>query len=169
MMMKMLSEGGMPVLVDKDNPSTDLNPGGAYAYEPTKTLNQVDNKWLKKANKKAVKIIAWFISYLPKDYKYKVIYMERTHSEIVTSQNKMVSNRKDLAPLDENTLIRHDTESKKWLSQQSNFDVLLVDYNKLVFEPLESCQEIADFLGVKLDVDKMSKVPNSELYRNRVM
>jgi LPS sulfotransferase NodH len=160
MMMKMLEAGGLSVLVDADNPSTDANPGGAYAYEKTK---RPPYDWMAEAEEKAVKVTAHFLYLLPLEYQYKIIYMERTPAEVVISQSK----RPFYHFHDDAEVVRHSDAAKQWASKQDNLSVLLVDYNKLVFDPLDSCVSIADFLGVELNTAKMSKVPNSKLYRNR--
>ena len=161
MMMKMLEAGGLSVLVDADNPSTDVNPGGAYAYEGTK---RPPYDWMGEAEGKAVKVTAHFLHLLPCEYQYRIIYMERTPAEVLISQNK-----REFAKFhDESEVIRHSDTAKQWTNRQDNLEVLLVDYNKIVTDPLDSCKAIAKFLGVKLSAVKMSKVPNSELYRNRV-
>jgi hypothetical protein len=160
MMMKMLSEGGMPVLVDKDNPSTDNNPGGAFAYEKTKTMWK-DASWIKEAEDKAVKIISYYVKLLPPEYKYKIIFMERDIDETFASHQKMKM------PFSKSELLMDAKVKKDWLSKQTNIETLFVNYNALTTDPLKTCEEITEFLGVPLDCSKMSDVFNSKLYRNR--
>jgi hypothetical protein len=161
MMMKMLEAGGLPVLVDADNPSTDVNPGGAYAYEKTKCPPY---DWMGESEGKAVKVTAHFIQLLPPEYRYKIIYMERLPAEVVMSQSK----RPFAHFHDDAEVVKHSDAAKQWASGQDNLELLSVDYNKLVFDPLDSCKEIAMFCELDLNVTKMGKVPNSKLYRNRI-
>jgi hypothetical protein len=168
MMMKMLEAGGLPVLIDKDNPSTELNPGGAYAYEPTKTMGR-DVSWLKKADGKAVKIVAHFLQLLPKQYQYKIIFMERDIDETLVSHQKLIAGMgKDPAILgDAKMLLQQREMFKMWLSKQENMEVLLVDYNALTTDPAQACKEVTEFIGVSMDCSKMDKVFDEKLYRNR--
>ena len=158
MMMKMLEAGGMPCLFDVDNPSTELNPGGAYAYAPTKTLGN-DATWLRDAEGKAVKIVSYFLQCLPSNYQYRVLFMERDIDETFASHKNYGM------PFSKDTLIFESSIKKQWLSRQDNIEVLLVDYNKLIES--KNHQEIANFLGVKLDTAKMASVPDKRFYRNR--
>ena len=167
MMMKMLEAGGMPCLFDVDNPSTELNPGGAYAYAPTKTLGN-DATWLKDAEGKAVKIVSMFLTHLPKEYHYKILFMERDIKETHISTRKMIAGIGKYNPDvigDENMMLQQREAVKQWLSCQDNIEVLLVDYNKLIES--KNHKEIADFLGVKLNTQKMATIPDKQFYRNR--
>jgi hypothetical protein len=166
MMMKMLAEGGVPVLIDEHNPSTELNPGGAFAYEPTKTM-QADNSWVHLAEGKAVKVVAPLLSALPKDHDYKVLFMERDITEVAESTHKLIRgiHGDKVTPPSETTLVNMREGVKRWLSRQPNFEVLLVDYNKLIEST--NHQEIADFIGMPLDINAVAKVPDKKHYRNR--
>ena len=61
----------------------------------------------------------------------------------------------------------HLRATKYWLARQPNMDVLYVDYNKMMAGPEAYCQIVADFLGVPVDIERMRRVPNERLYRNR--
>jgi hypothetical protein len=168
MMMRMLAEGGLPVLVDADNPSTEMNPGGAYAFEPTKTLGNAHTRdWLAGADGKAVKVVSMFLPCLPKEYQYKVIFMERDYKEGAESWRQFTANHGHEVPADADRRKMEAENMKRWLARQENMDVLLVDYNGLIFDPVDSCKEIAAFLGATLDTERMRAVPNLESYRNR--
>jgi hypothetical protein len=161
MMMKMLEAGGLPVLKDKKNPSTNDNPGGAYAYEPTKTIPK-DASFLEKADGKVVKIVSYYLTCLPKEYHYKIIFMERDIDETLVSQQKMKMK------FSKDTLLLEAAAKKGWLSHQPNIEVLLVDYNTLTTNPVQACKEVSEFIGIPLDCSKMGNVFDSKLYRNRV-
>lgn len=166
MMMKMLAEGGVPVLVDADNPSTELNPGGAYAYEPTKTIAN-DSSWMDEAEGKAVKVTAHFLRHLPKGHDYKILFMERDIDEMHESQRKMIIGRgQDPDAIGHGQFSLQFRENvKDWLKLQDNMTVMLVDYNRLLESSDHS--EIADFIGMPLDMAKVKAVPDKKHYRNR--
>jgi hypothetical protein len=168
LMMKMLEAGGLPVLIDDDNPSTDLNPGGAYAYASTRTM-QRDVSWIGEAEGKAVKVVAPLLASLPKDRQYKILFMERDIAEVADSTRQLVSSvrGKDVPRPDERSLLSMREGVKAWLARQPNLDVMLVDYNRLLDDPDASLADIAQFIGVKLNAKKMQAVPDKKHYRNR--
>jgi len=172
MMMKMLEEGGIPILTDAIRRADDDNPNGYYEFEFVKKLPEGQNKWLADANHKAVKIISALLEHLPASYRYKIIFMEREPREILASQQKMLANRNEKSSVDDAEMQeqfqKHLAAIKYWLARQPNMDVMYVDYNKMIVSPENYCQDIADFIAIPIDVSKMLAVPNERLYRNRV-
>ena len=171
MMMKMLAEGGLPILTDALREADDDNPNGYYEFELVKKLPDGQNKWLADANHKVVKIISALLEHLPTNYRYKIIFMEREPSEILASQQKMLANRNEKSEIDDvemrEQFQKHLAAIKYWLARQPNMEVMYVDYNKMILTPEDYCQAIADFLAIPVDVSKMLAVPNERLYRNR--
>ena len=74
MMMKMLGQGGLPILSDGIRQPDESNPEGYYEYEGVKQLEQ-DSKWLETAQGKCTKVVSIFLHHLPPHYKYKIIFM----------------------------------------------------------------------------------------------
>ena len=171
MMMKMLAEGGLPILTDARREADDDNPNGYYEFELVKKLPDGQNKWLADANHKVVKIISALLEHLPTNYRYKIIFMEREPSEILASQQKMLANRNEKSEIGDAEMReqfqKHLAAIKYWLARQPNMEVMYVDYNKMILMPENYCQAIADFLAIPVDVSKMLAVPNERLYRNR--
>jgi len=172
MMMRMLEAGGMKILTDHLRPADDDNVQGYYEFERAKKLKDGDVKWLNQARGKTVKVISSLLEYLPRDYRYKIIFMERDMHEILASQRKMLIRRekpneqaddKAFASLFE----RHLKQVKAWLPSQSNMDVLYVDYNGLLRNPRPHTEAITEFLELPLDVPAMLGVPDERLYRQR--
>ena len=173
MMMKMLAEGGLPVLTDEIRNADEDNPNGYYEFEPVKQLANGQFSWLASANGKVVKIISALLEYLPGDHSYKVIFMERAIQEILASQQKMLSRRNEKSVTDDAEMQKqfeqHLAAIKYWLARQPNIDVIYVEYNKMIASPGEYCARIAEFLDVPVNVEKMRSVPNERLYRNRAV
>ena len=171
MMMKMLAEGGIPILTDQVRNADEDNPNGYYEFEPVKQLVDRQDKWLADGNGKAVKIISALLEYLPPEYAYKVIFMERAIKEILASQQKMLARRNENSGIEDAAMQaqfeQHLAAVKYWLARQPNIDVLYVEYNAMIVNPDAYCQRIAEFAGLPLDVGKMRSVPNGRLYRNR--
>lgn len=172
MMMKMLAEGGLEIVEDGIREKDIDNPNGYYEFETVKQLPQGNIVWLENANGKVVKVISSLLEYLPPDYSYKILFMEREITEVLTSQQKMLTNRKEVNSVDDEK-IKQDFQNhlkaiKAWLIRQPNMDVLYVSFNALVESPELFCDRIIEFLNMPLTVERMLEVPNKKLYRNRV-
>lgn len=171
MMMKMLAEGGLEIVSDTIRTADDDNPNGYFEFEPVKQLFEGNFLWLANANGKAVKIISSLLEYLPREYRYKIIFMERDLQEILASQQKMLKNRQEQSPVEDvemrTQFEKHLSDIKYWLARQSNMDVLYISYNKMLANPQIDCISIIEFTGMPLDIEKMVGVPSKNLYRNR--
>lgn len=171
MMMRMLSEGGLPVLTDERRRPDDDNPGGYFELEVVKQLREGNSAWLKDANGKVVKVISSLLEFLPDDYHYKVIFMERDSRETLASQKKMLDHRGQESKLSDHEMEQqfrnHLSAMKPWLVRKPNMEVLYVNYNTLMAEPGPFCEQITRFLGLPLDQSQMLAVPDRQLYRNR--
>jgi sulfotransferase family protein len=171
MMMKMLAEGGVPAMVDSIRGADDDNPNGYFEFEPVKQLAEGQHQWLADAAGKVVKVISALLEYLPENRRYKIIFMEREIREVLSSQQKMLSHRREEAKFSDDEMEEkfreHLKATKYWLARQPNMDVLYVDYNKMLSDPEDYCRAIAGFVGLPLDIAKMRSVPNERLYRNR--
>jgi hypothetical protein len=172
MMMKMLTEGGLQAVTDEIRRADDDNPNGYFELETVKSLPDGNFTWLKKADGKVIKVISTLLEYLPSDYTYKVIFMERELKEILASQKKMLTNRNESVKLDDSEMglrfRNHLATIKAWLVRQTNIEVLYVNFNSLIADPEAICKQISEFIGSPLDLDRMGSVPSEKLYRNRV-
>ena len=173
MAMKMLEAGGVPVLVDGIRTADDSNPNGYYELERVKALEKHrDISWLPEARGKAVKIISFLLTWLPETYAYKVVFMQRDLGELLASQNTMLVRRgeTDRTGNDEQTRTfyeQHLDQVSRFLSRRPCFSTLTVNYSDVVNRPEDEARRMADFLGGRLDVDRMAGVANPSLYRNR--
>jgi hypothetical protein len=172
MMMKMLNAGGMSLLVDNLRMQDDDNPEGYYEFEPVKKLSQGDFSWLGDAQGKTVKVIAALLTHLPSAYTYQVIFMRRDMNEILASQKKMLINRGEdpnkISDLEMSKFFeRHLSKVLSWIDQQPNIRKIDINYNSLFKDPKPHVEQIDQFLGNTLDVEKMVEVINPDLYRQR--
>jgi len=171
MMMKILAEGGLPIVTDELR-SADLdNPNGYFELESVKQMSAGNVAWLSNAGGKAVKIVSALLEYLPSNYSYKIIFMEREIKEILASQQKMLTRRNETSKVDdaemEQQFRKHLAVVKPWLIRQPNMDVLYVSYNALISDPEPLCMRVVEFTHAPLDLSCMLEVPSAELYRNR--
>src|ERR1041384_1116574 len=95
MMMRMLAEGGVPVITDELRRPDSDNPKGYFELEPVRQMTDGNVTWLENAGGKAVKVISALLEHLPSNHSYKVIFLERDLHEILASQRKMLMNRKE--------------------------------------------------------------------------
>jgi hypothetical protein len=172
MMMRMLAEGGLPILTDELRRADDDNPNGYFELEVVRQLKEGNLAWLKDADGKVVKVISALLEYLPQDHHYKIIFMERDPKETLVSQKKMLDHRGQTSKLTdeemEQQFHKHLAAMKPWLVRQPNMEVMYVNYNALMAEPKPFCDKVTAFLGVPLNQAQMLAVPDKQLYRNRV-
>jgi hypothetical protein len=62
---------------------------------------------------------------------------------------------------------RHIATTKAWLKDQNRMDVLYMHYHDILSKPRESAEKVRQFLGQRLDIDRMVAAVDVLLYRNR--
>ena len=172
MMMRMLESVGIEILTDHGRVADDDNPRGYYEYEMVKKLKDGCVSWLPLAQGKAIKVISALITYLPSDYRYRILFMQRSIPQVLASQRKMLINRgEDPDKVKDSemasTFDKHLTQVMDWLSNQQNISTLYIDYNKVINEPAPNIRYINSFLGGFLDEERMIAVVEPDLYRQR--
>jgi hypothetical protein len=171
MMMKILAEGGLPVITDELRRPDPDNPNGYFEFETVRQMSAGNVEWLEGAGGRVVKVISALLEYLPPRYAYKVIFMERELKEVLISQRKMLDHRNESSTLSDEEmeiqLRKHLSLVKSWLVRQPNMDILYVNYNALVANPEPLCAQLVDFLSLPLNQAQMLAVPSRQLYRNR--
>lgn len=174
LMMQLLEAGGVAPLTDGLREADPDNPKGYYEFERVKKLDKGDVAWLAEAQGRAVKVISALVTYLPPQYTYRVLFVERALSETLASQAKMLERRQTTAeesePADAQLLQsfqQHLFETKRWLMEQPNMQTLLVQHRELMENALAQAKRINDFLGGELDVAAMAQVIDPNLYRNQ--
>ncbi len=170
-MMQMLSAGGMPVLTDGLRSADTNNPRGYFELDSVKSLSK-NQDVIRQAEGKVVKVISALLSSLPKEFEYRVIFMCRPLEEVVASQNRMLERLgKQIPPTPTAAVItafeEHLKKIKLWLSQQSNVQVLYIDYLSVLQTPKEQANKICTFLGGELDVTAMIGQIEHALYREK--
>jgi hypothetical protein len=172
MMMAMLEAGGLTLLKDDIREADDDNPEGYFEFERVKKLREGDFDWLPDAQGKVVKIISYLLLSLPETHNYRVIFMQRKLAEIMASQRKMLVRRgedpdkvreEELGSILENHLRQVDA----WIEGQANVERIKVDYNHMITDPEADILRVNQFLGGKLNVDKMAQIIDPSLYRQR--
>ena len=173
MMMKMLDAADLPLVTDAVRTADEDNPKGYFEDERVKDLDKSEDRdWLRDCRGKVVKIISFLLLDLPEENFYKVIFMRRNLEEVIASQNKMLVRRGE--PTDEandaKMIQRYKMHLRKVeyvLEEYDNFEAIDVDYRQALEDPRTYAARIGEFLGAKLDLDRMAAVVDPSLYRNR--
>jgi hypothetical protein len=171
-MMRMLEAGGVSILTDNIREADDDNPRGYYEFEKVKKIKE-DSSWLEDCHGKAVKMVSALLFNLPPHKNYKVVFMKREMQEVLASQEKMLKRlRRNGADVSDEEMHekfeKHLRQVESWLALQSNIDVLYISYNKVISQPDENARVINQFLGGRLNLEKMSEAVDRSLYRQRI-
>ena len=159
----------MEVVTDGIRSADADNPKGYYEFEQVKTI-QRDASWLPATRGKAFKMVSQLLYDLPPGETYRIVFMERDLEETLLSQERMLARlARPAAPREQmkRAYVLHLERLHKWLSLQSNMEVLLVRYNDLVEQPREQTERVGEFIGGNLNVGAMAKTVDLSLYRNR--
>ena len=173
MMMRMLIEGGVDGLVDGIRKADESNPGGYLEFEPVKRLAAGGTTdWLREARGRAVKVVSSLLRFLPETYEYRIIFMRRPLSEVVRSQDRMMTALgHSLGHTDPQQLLEelegHIQHIGRLLAARRCFRSLDVEYAAALRDPRAAAERIAAFLDRPLDIDRMASVADERLYRNR--
>lgn len=171
LMMQMLAAGGLPPLTDNLRAADADNPVGYYEYERIKRLKD-DPACLDGARGCVVKVISELLLHLPAHHRYRVVFLRRHMHEILASQRQMLVRRgKPADPSSDAKMAqlfeKHLQRVEGWLSQQPHIATLFISYNDLLASPAEPIAQINDFLGRRLDTERMAQAIDQQLYRQR--
>ena len=172
MMMKMLEAGGLPIMTDGVREADLDNPRGYYELERVKNLEKdLDKSWVAEGRGQVMKVISHLLKELPDDCFYRVIFMRRDLAEVVASQNKMLERRGEENPIEDARVTelyrKHIIHSKVMMRERSNFALLEIEYANALADPARFAARVNDFLGGRLDPERMSEAIDPTLYRNR--
>jgi len=171
MMMRMLEAGGMEIVMDGIRKPDEDNPRGYYEFEQVKKIKE-DSSWLEDCKGKAVKMVSILLYHLPEKYHYKIIFMQRDMQEMLASQALMSKRlgKEDEGISDEVIAEKYEKHLKKidiWLKIQPNIDLLYIQYNQAIQDPVTQAARVNHFLGGLLDESNMARVVDPSLYRQR--
>jgi hypothetical protein len=119
---------------------------------------------------KAVKVVSTQLRFLPRPYAYKIIWMDRSISEVAHSQGRMLQNEKHVG---EAALAAHRAETLKVLRQvsskpQSGIKLLEVNYSECITQSESIQLDLVDFLGdFLIRPEAVQQAVDASLYRNR--
>ena len=170
MMMQMLAAGGLQPLTDGERVADTNNPRGYLELTQVKQLAQ-HNDWVEEARGRCVKIVSPLVPHLPQRVPYRMLVMDRDLDEIVASQNRMLD--RDGQQGGKLT----DAQLKAFLQQQQFLSLrvlaahgiprLVIRHADVLQQPAAVARQVADFLGLPLDVAAMARAVDVGLYRER--
>ena len=175
-MMQMLAAAGLPPLTDGQRAADDDNPEGYYEWEPIKRIAAEPQLLDAEGHdRRAIKCISALLRDLPRHHRYRVIFMSRPAEEIARSQRRMIERRgtAGMSGSDEEVaagLKRHREETLRHLHENpAIFEVLLVNYPKLIADPEAVAARVAAFLPAELlpNPSALAGAVNTTLYRQR--
>jgi tetratricopeptide (TPR) repeat protein len=176
LMMQMLAAGGLAPKTDGLRPADEDNPDGYFEWEAIKRVGRehalFDDPGL---DALAIKCVTPLLRQLPAVHRYRVIFMLRPVEEIAASQARMIDHRGSTGMEGDPAaiaarLLHHRDEILAFLRNASRvFDVLTIDYPRLVADPAPAVSSLASFLGPQLlpHPENMAAVIRPALYRNR--
>ena len=172
LMMQILEANGFDILTDNIRVADESNQRGYYEYEKVKSLIK-DNSWLQEAEGKTVKVIAQLIPSLPKEFEYKVIFMERNINEILASQTKMLerlgSEKQIPAEILKKVFEQQVEKTKTFLNNAPNFKVTEINFKSIFTNLDEQIMKINFDLELNLASELSGRIVKTELYREKAI
>ncbi len=171
LMMQMLDAGGIEIFTDKVRQPDENNPKGFYEHEKVKGLAR-QSRWMKDARGKGVKVISQLVKFLPANFSYKIIIMQRDIQEVVLSQHKMLVRdgkaKEDTYPIKmERNFQKAYTNARAYAQKQPFIEFIEMKYTDVLSDPTGSAKQVAEFLGRDMDLEAMALRVDPTLYRNR--
>ena len=170
LVMQMLAAGGMMILGDDLRRADEDNPRGYLEYEKVKSLER-DSSWLHEADGKAIKIISFLLPKLPSQFEYRILFVRRSLTEVLRSQEKMLERRGQPpgppAEIMAAHFDKHLQTVEQWLTCQPNIQALYCEHEQLIQSPAMAAASIRDFLQLPLNLDNMAACVDPGLHRQR--
>jgi len=174
LMMQILRAAGVPLQTDGQRGADADNPEGYFEWEAIKTLPKNPHV-LDEARGRAFKVISLLLPALPRQLRYKIIFMQRPVEEVAASQLKMLQRRfpgKTHASPENmaGTLRQHREETLNLLRRIKGVELLEVSYPDLVRDPAAWLPQLAAFLAPRWPFAAASaaEVVKPALHRQRV-
>lgn len=185
MMMKMLAAGGLALVTDGIRAADDSNPEGYFELEAVKDLDKAaargDLGWLLQARGRGVKILSPLLTYLPDTHNYRVIFMQRPLSEVIASQDVMLTRAGERTDVASPQRVMQEYEVhlrgvQALLARRPCFETLYVDYHDVLTDPLAAAVRVCRFAGLRRRSGRsndrgapeaMAAAVNERLYRQR--
>ncbi len=169
MLMRVLEAGGVPVIADDHRPADESNRHGYFELAAVKNIAR-DIGWIPQAYRKAVKVVAPLLQYLPTKLAVRVIVVHRPISSLLASQEAMKERLGTVAHgSDEGALARHFAAAMQKLPEmfrtRPQWSVLHVAYETTLTDPVGQSARLAAFLGPHFDARRAASAIDSSQKR----
>ncbi len=179
MLMQMMERGGLEVVVEDVKKADKHNPNGYYEHQRIMRINRqtpvpYSESFVEELEGKCIKVYAGYLRLLPtENFRYKIVFVERDLEEIWLSRKKM--GKRQLGNNDTTFFAVQQREKmkrviemvKKWDTEQTNVEIMYVNYKDIIESPLEQAQKIKAFLQYNLDEEKTAAAVDVELYKEK--
>ena len=174
MMMQMLVAGGLEPFTDRKRSADENNPNGYFEADVVKQIAK-NNAWINQCGSKVVKVVAPLIQYLPQAANYKVVLMERSIDEVLSSQYSMLMRLNQELPDAQQIEREKETLAKVFkfqLRQAVNLlrvhghELMTVSFAQAMQNPMEIAEKVGQFVGCT-DIEKMKATVDPTLHRER--
>ena len=170
-MMQMLVAGEMTALSDGERQADTDNPRGYLEWERIKQLPN-DPACIAEGEGRVVKVISRLLLSLPPGHDYRIIFMQRPLPEVLASQDQMLRRRGTYKEGANPAAIsaafeKHLREVYAWMDGEPYVKALRVLYHEVLSNPRAVSEQLAEFLGIPLNVKAMTQQVDASLYRNR--
>jgi len=170
LMMQILEESNVPVSYDNSRLPDEHNPKGYYELHSGKIIKEIESLSFDfdRYSNSYIKVTCFGLLNLPKNRKYKVIYMVRNIDEVVESSKRMMSEiaRKKLGNKIKTPLAKLNNHVLEYMDSDDRFTYTIINYNNLINNPEEELKKLKEFEN-RIDIEKSIRVINPELYRCR--
>ena len=170
MMMQMLAAAGLEIYTDNQRKPDENNPKGYFEADAAKGL-ATDNAWVTECRGKVVKIVAPVVPFLPQQERYRMVFMQRNIKEIVSSQNRMLDRLEKQGGDIEDNRLQEIFMQQAFVAGQlvlgHGNPLLPVSYASAVEDPEKVARQVAEFLGMELDIAAMVAAVDSSLHREK--
>ena len=172
MMMQMLAAAGLEIYTDDQRKPDENNPKGYFEADAVKGL-AADNNWVKDCRGKVIKVIAPLVPFLPQDERYRVVFMQRDIKEILSSQDRMLGRlgeqgadiEKEGQQLQE-AFLQQVLLANRIVMSHGN-PLLPIPYASAIENPEKVARQVAEFLGMELDISAMVAAVDPSLHREK--
>ncbi len=172
MVMQMLEAGGLEAVTDGHRGPDESNPRGYFELEQVKALEAGNVAWVEGARGRVIKVIAYLLEHLPRTSHYRVIFIVRNLEEVLASQAKMLALQGEPVGADDERmreiLYGHMARARRLLAGEPRFEVLYLRHEEVVGNPPSAAEQIARFIGGRLDVQAMATAVDPSLHRTRI-
>lgn len=167
MVMHMLEKGGVECVYNNNRPADEFNRNGYFLNSIVRNLADADS-FYEQVNGKAIKLYLKGIQLVPSKFKYKFIFITRDLLECLNSQDQIKKQDKFFNIPNYPTkriegISQAITNFEAWVEKSKNIEMLTVDYNSILKSPKESSENIAEFIGRKMDIEAMVSATDPSL------